>query len=332
MRDFGYLNKKIEEHILEIENRGECSTIEYLKWMRKIYQISLPLSQETNAYIKHYEEKPSVFYQKGISLEETIQLVHKFLNSIDPRLVQTFHEMVHDGILKFHTDKELKHIKVTPETFYYFYNFAATHDEQYIVHVVLKHYIADVFNIVHEFIHYVTMKTPKQKSIAWLHFTEGYAFSLEYLLFQFLKRNPKWKKEACKYYTHLLYELSLRVMTFQEEFTYFDIYEHYGMVSPQKIFKYGSNLEEIEHILKSARKTEESFSENPETLRDYLEDSRYVFSFPFSVNTLKRFPKEKEEILVELYNLETYPREYYFEQYDFEKIKSYQNLFYIEKK
>lgn len=318
MRDFGYLNSKIEEHVKGLEEELDISLEEYISLMRQIYQISLQVTKTFDEYQDVYENNEA---EKGISFQETIRIVLKFLNTIDSNLVSLFEKTIDSGIILFHTKKELKNLSITKDNFYYFYNLAGTYNGKYIINIVLTNTISDIFTIVHEFIHYVSMSSLDKKSLSWLHFTEGYSLAFEKLLYEFLNKQSKWKEQIQKYYMKVLYSMHLRNFEFQSEFICLDVFLSSGSFTPQKVLKYLKEEENKEvlatRILNNARISEKFILQNEKTLREYLEDSRYVMAMPFSECIIKSIPKEKNDILSDLYHLEEKTFDYFFNKYDF---------------
>jgi hypothetical protein len=326
MRDFGYLNKKIEEHVLEIQNDTEMSLEEYVDFMRTIYKMSNNMMgtmiSSRNAYQK---QEPS--YKKGISLDETLHIVLKFLRQIDPELVFLFKDAILKKIILFHTPKELQKLEEKEDNFYYYYNLAGIYNGKYVVNIVLENTIQDAFVIVHEFMHYISMKSTNPKSIAWLHFTEGYSHAFELLLLDFLKQT-KWQTEAKKYHVTNTYAMYLRNCIFRQEFIYLDVFVNYGSFTPQKVFKYCEEEPMTSRILKNAKIEEQFLLNQKATLGEYLESSRYVLAIPFAYEVLDRFPEEKDTILKEHRNLEEYSISDLMNKYDLEG-QHYQKILHM---
>lgn len=334
MRDFGYLNSKIEEHIMELEKNIDISLEDYISLMTQIYKMSLKVSQESNRHKDLFRKNVySNYHKKGISFDETIRIVLKFLNTVDSKLVPLFEEAIDNGVILFHTEKELKNLSLSKDNFYYFYNVAGTYNGKYIVNIVLKNTIVDLFTIIHEFMHYVSMNSLDKKSLSWFHFTEGYSLAFEKLLFVFLSEQPKWFEQAKKYYMEVLYSMNLRNFEFQSEFICLDVFLSYGSFTSQKVFKYLEGEKSKEQlatkILSNARISERFILQNEKTLREYLEDSRYVIAVPFSECIVKSIPKEKNDILSDIYHLEEKTFDYFFDKYDLNDKKVYQKVFRI---
>lgn len=332
MRDFGYLNKKISEHTIDIKENFDMSCEEYLNFMRTIYTMSEDIVNNAHDYMSLYrKEIYSKPYKRGISFEETIKLILKFLNTIDENLCSMFEQAIENGTILFHSEKELKKLNITKDNFYYFYNLAGIYNGKAIVNIILTNTISDVFMIVHEFMHYVSLGTKEKKSLTWLHFTEGYSHSFEMLLFHFLKKQPKWKEEIEKYYIQIIYSLCLRTYEFRNEFVCFDIFSKYGSFTPQKVLKYCEKeyfkAELVSRILNNARISERFLLQEEKTLREYLEDSRYALALPFSIRLLEGFKENKEEILNDIFTLEDKSYEYFFDKYDLENVEGYQKIF-----
>lgn len=328
MRDFWCLNKKIEEHVLEVEDYYHISMDEYMDFMRKIYHVSsdvLKASYHEAQYYKNYMSKQT--YQKGISLDETLGIVLKFLKEIDASLVVLFKDAIKNHIISFHTPKELRKLEITSSNFYYFYSLAGIHDGKYVVNIVLENTIRDAFVIVHEFMHYVSMESINKKSFAWLYFTEGYSYAFEVLLLDFLCEQLKWADEAKRTYLKNVYDMYLRNGEFRKEFLYLDIFLKYGSFGGQKVFKYCSDEKDANRILMEARCSEEFLMRKEQMLRCYLEDSRYVLAVPFTSRILDKYPKEKDEILKEHRKLEEFSLTYFMDKYDLEHVDDYQKIF-----
>lgn len=330
MREFGYLNRKIREHIVDIKENFDISIDEYLELMRKIYKISDKIMFQAANHVSFYRDNiDCVPYKRGISLEDTIKIVKKFLTSIDVELCSLFEYVIENEIILFHDKKELKKLQISKDNFFFFYNLTGIHNGNKLINIVLTNTIVDVFAIVHEFIHYVSMNSLNQKSITWLHFTEGYSHTFEQLLFKFLKKQPKWKEEAEKYYIQIMYSMCLRTFEFRNEFICFDVFLECGVFSPQKVLKYCENGQMVSRILNNAKISERYLLDTEKTLREYLEDSRYVLALPFSMCLSKKFSKEKQEILEDIYDLENKTLDYYFNKYDLENVDSYQKIFHM---
>lgn len=334
MREFGYLNKKINEHVVDLEKTYKMPIEEYLEFMSYIYKFSDDIAIPAGNYFNENRKKVyDLRYKIGLSYEETIRIILKFLNTIDPSLCDIFNQLIEDGTIIFQNEKELKKLQISKENFYYFYNLAGIHNGKKIINIILKNNISDIFTIVHEFTHYLSIKTLNEKSITWLHFTEGYSRTFEILLLKYLSSNQKFALEAKKYYIELMYYMCLRIFEFRKEFVCFDIFCNYGSFTPQKVIKYCSaeSLKEknATNILNGARISERYMLETSRTLREYLEDSRYVLAILFSNNILDSFFEFKAEILEDIFTLEEKSYEYYFDKYDLEKSDNYQKIFRI---
>lgn len=334
MRDFGYLNKKISEHIVDIEENFDITVDEYRELMRSIYDMSNNIMSSAALHASTYRENMDYIpYNRGIALDDTIKIVKKFLNSIDKELCSLFEYALESEAILFHNKKDLKKLQISKDNFFHFYNLTGIHNGKKVINIVFTNTILDVFVIVHEFIHYISMNSINQKSITWLHFTEGYSHTFEMLLFKFLKKHQKWREEAEKYYIQIMYSMCIRTFEFRNEFICFDVFLDYGVFSPQKVLKYfESELEKEElanRVLNNARISERYLLDTEKTLREYLEDSRYVLALPFSVCLLKNFKGNKEDILEDIFTLEDKSYEYFFDKYDLENVKEYQKIFKI---
>jgi len=334
MRDFGYLNRKISEHIVDIEENFDITVDEYAVLMRNIYRMSEEIIKSASPYMN--ECRKEIYcnpYKRGISLTETIKIVLKFLNTIDENLCSVFEQTIENGTILFHSKKELEKLHITKDNFYYFYNLAGFHNGTPVVNIIYTNTISDVFIIVHEFAHYLSLGAKENKSLAWLHFTEGYSYTFEKLLYQFLKEQTKWCSEAEKYNIQNNYIMCLKSYEFRNEFVAFDIFLNYGSFTPQKVLKYceGEYFKEklASRILNNARISERYLLDTEKTLREYLEDSRYVLALPFSVCLLKNFKGNKEDILDDIFTLEDKTFEYFLDKYDLENVKEYQKIFKV---
>lgn len=122
-----------------------------------------------------------------ISLEHSIEICKKFLNSINPKYVIVFDSLINNNIFQFIKTDDI-----------YQNSSADFTDEEAIIKVYLLGNINDVFTIVHEFMHYTNSRYELATEVT-SYYTEAFSNFIELLMTDYIIENyPKYKKDALK--------------------------------------------------------------------------------------------------------------------------------------
>lgn len=122
-----------------------------------------------------------------ISLEHSIEICKKFLNSINPKYVIVFDSLINNNIFQFIKTDDI-----------YQNSSADFTDEEAIIKVYLLGNINDVFTIIHEFMHYTNSRYELATEVT-SYYTGAFSNFIELLMTDYIIENyPKYKKDALK--------------------------------------------------------------------------------------------------------------------------------------
>lgn len=326
MEDFKKLNKYLKWYEKELTKSPKFNQDKYEKILDKTRYIALNTCRDGIAYFKNDDIiLPSVY----ISLNETIELVLKYLKKLNKKYQDNLLQTLDNKTFCFTEVKKIANMKNDINKEIFLEDLAGVINNQFFVNIVIHNTIKDAFSVVHEFSHINNMELKMDKSSYFL-FTEGYATFFEIDFYLYLL-NTKYKKEAIKYYESLLLSFLYKSATFISEDNILDIYDKYGKVNYQKIYKYYQNKEDFLEIFKEILISVNNLNQKIDNQFDnILNDIPYIIGIPFSFEIRKEYSKNKEMFFYEYENLNSLDIDYYLNKYI--SNKELENLFEMQRK
>lgn len=162
------------------------------------------LSYEFGERIKPFDEE-ELEYHEYYTFEDTIDLVKKFLGTIDSEYPSLFDELLNDGTINlYHIDDE-EYVNIYGEDAFCIEDDIPKHDENGTIigfekrrdiNVPLLHTLDDAYSLIHEFIHYTNIPNGIEYSDDRDILTESSSFIFECLFNKYLIDNGYSKEEA----------------------------------------------------------------------------------------------------------------------------------------
>lgn len=162
------------------------------------------LSYEFGEKIEPFEEE-ELEYHEYYTFEDTIELVKKFLGTIDLEYPTKFDELLNDGTINlYHIDDE-EYVNIYGEDAFcneedipiYNQNGVITgFEKRRDINVPLTHTLDDAYSLIHEFIHYTNIPNGEFYSDDRDILTESSSFIFECLFHKYLIDNGYFKEEA----------------------------------------------------------------------------------------------------------------------------------------
>ena len=162
------------------------------------------LSYQFGERIEPFDEE-ELEYHEYYTFEDTIELVKKFLGTIDPEYPVKFDELLNDGTINlYHIDDE-EYVDIYGEDAFCIEDDIIRHDDNGTIigfekrrdiNVPLQHTLDDAYSLIHEFIHYTNIPNGIEYSDDRDILTESSSFIFECLFNKYLIDNGYSKEEA----------------------------------------------------------------------------------------------------------------------------------------
>lgn len=169
-------------------------------------------------------------YNKELNINKTYNIVLEFLEYFDPTLKEAFLNIRNNDKNKF------KFLSKDTEPYDDIYHSCVKYDKDGEINIVINNNIKDVFETIHEFIHYIYYEKDFDISVNFNNFIEFGTLSIEYYIWDYLKKYTEYGSEADTYMINRLNSNIINCYLIKYRFFYITLLEKY---------KYKDKIQEI---------------------------------------------------------------------------------------